>query len=85
MVLILVRNIWVLILDWWLSQSKAQMSGLIMGGPISVTSCKRKVNKCSAVAELGDRMATIDMGRKEGGCYAPSGGLGPHLTQCHLG
>jgi len=25
------------------------------------------VRKCSAVAEMGDRLATIDMGRKEGG------------------
>jgi len=25
-------------------------------------------NKCSAVAEIGDRLATIDMGREEGGC-----------------
>jgi len=25
-------------------------------------------NKCSAVAEMGDRLATIDMGRKFGGC-----------------
>jgi len=72
-------------MDWWLSQSKAEMSDLIMGGPISVTSCKRKVNKCSAVAEMGDRLAAIDMDRKEGDCYVPSGGLGPHLTQCHLG
>jgi len=31
-------------------------------------------NKCSAVAEMGHRLATIDMGRKEGGCCAPSEG-----------
>ena len=24
--------------------------------------------KCSAIAEMGDRLATIDMGRKLGGC-----------------
>jgi len=47
-------------------------------------------NKSSAVAEMGDRLATIDMGRKEGGCCAPFGGegvgeLGPNLTQCRLG
>jgi len=29
------------------------------------------LNKCSAVAELGDRLATIDMGRKVGGCSSP--------------
>jgi len=43
--------------------------------------------KSSAVAEMGDRLAT-DTGRKVGmGCCAPfSGGeLGPHLTQCRLG
>jgi len=36
---------------------------------------------------MGDRLATIDMGRKEGeGCCAPFGGegAGPHLTQCAL-
>jgi len=41
-------------------------------------------NKCSAVAEMGDRLATIDMGRKLG---VPlwGGELGPHLTQFGLG
>ena len=34
---------------------------------------------------MGDR-ATIDMGRKEGGCCASfAGELGPRLTQCGLG
>jgi len=39
-------------------------------------------NKISAVAEVGDRLATVDMGRKLGGCCAPfrGGQLGPHLT-----
>jgi len=33
---------------------------------------------------MGDRLATIDMGRKEG--VVPLWGeLGPHLTQCCLG
>jgi len=47
------------------------------------------MNKSSAVAEMGDRLTTIDMGRKEGGCYAlialmgPT--LGPHLIHCGLG
>jgi len=42
--------------------------------------------KSSAVADMGDRLATIDMGRR-GGCCAPfrGGGAGPHLTQCGLG
>jgi len=33
-------------------------------------------NKSSAVAEIGDRLATIDMDRKVGG--AAVGALGPH-------
>jgi len=42
--------------------------------------------KFSAVAEMGDRLVTIDMSRKLGGC-APFGReeLGPHVTQCGLG
>ena len=44
-------------------------------------------NKCSATAETGDRLATIDMGRKLGEGCAPlgEGHLGPHLTQCGQG
>jgi len=43
-------------------------------------------NKSSAVADMGDRLATIHMGRKLGGC-APFGvgELGPNLTQRGLG
>jgi len=43
--------------------------------------------KSSAVAEMGDRLATIDMGRKVGEATVPLsvGELGPYLTQCHLG
>jgi len=42
--------------------------------------------KSSAVAEMGDRLATIDMGRKVGAAVPLSvGELGPHLIQCHLG
>jgi len=37
------------------------------------------------VAEIGDRLATIDVGRKVGTTVPLSvGELGPHLTQCHL-
>jgi len=39
-------------------------------------------NKGSAVAEIGDRLATIDMGRKLGAVPFFGGQLGPHLTQC---
>jgi len=34
-----------------------------------------KIDKCSAVAEMGDRLATIDIGRKFGAC-APFWGRG---------
>jgi len=36
---------------------------------------------------MGDRLATIDMGRKEGLLYPFRGAvkLGPHLTQCRVG
>jgi len=39
-------------------------------------------NKSSAFAEMGDRLATLDIGRKVGeGCCAPfRGQIGPHLT-----
>jgi len=43
-------------------------------------------NKSSADAEMGDRLATIGMGRKWGGAAVRAGSpLGPHLTQCGLG
>jgi len=42
--------------------------------------------KSSAVVEMGDRLATIGMGRKWGGAAVGAGSpLGPHLTQCGLG
>jgi len=52
------------------------------------TSQKRRdqtSHKSSAVAEMGDRLATIDMGRKVEGCAPFRGELGPYLTQCRLG
>ena len=40
-------------------------------------------NKSSAVAEMGDRLATIDVGRKVGrGCCGWGSPLSHHLTQC---
>jgi len=44
------------------------------------------MNKCSAVAEMGDRLTTIDIGRKLGEGCAPYGGgkLDPHVTQSDL-
>ena len=48
------------------------------GGSVGVMVVKGepavKCNKCSA--EMGERLATIDIGRKEGGCCAPFGGAG---------
>jgi len=44
-------------------------------------------NKSSAVAEMGDRLATIDI-RRKAGVLCPILGreeLGPHRTQCRLG
>jgi len=38
--------------------------------------------KCSAVAEMGNRLVTIDMDRKLGCCALLGAELGPHLTQC---
>ena len=44
-------------------------------------------NNSSAVAEMGDRLAIIDMDQKVGGCCADfrGGKLGPYLTQCGVG
>ena len=45
------------------------------------------VNNSSAVDEMGDRLATIDMGRKLGAVplFFGGGELGPHLAQCGMG
>jgi len=45
----------------------------------------RRNNKSSAVAEMGDHLATTDMGRKVGERAAVGGSSVPHLTQCVLG
>jgi len=42
-------------------------------------------HKSLAIAEMGDRLATIDIGRKLGAVPLFFGGTGPHLTQCRLG
>ena len=39
-------------------------------------SCEHYENKSLAVAEMGDHLATIDIGRKVGGCCAPFRGGG---------
>jgi len=47
---------------------------------------KLKPNKSAAVAEMGDRLATIDMGRKLGAAsFFLGGGLALHPKQCRLG
>jgi len=46
------------------------------------------LGKSSAVAEMGDRLATIDMGLKWGGAAVGAGSPldpDPHLAQCGLG
>jgi len=48
----------------------------------SYVSRSYKKNKCSAVAEIGDHLATIDMGRKEGSCALFREELNPHPIQC---
>ena len=40
-------------------------------------------NKCSAVTEMGDRLAAIDIGRKLGVCPFVWG-AGTYVTQCGL-
>jgi len=46
----------------------------------------RMRDKSSAVAEMGDCLATIEMGQKVGAAVPfPWGELGLHLTQCGLG
>jgi len=37
------------------------------------SNARENENKCSPVAEMGDRLATIDMGQKLGGSCAPLG------------
>jgi len=45
-----------------------------MKGAVLQKECKPdqfKYNKCSTVADMGDRLATIVIGQKVGGCCAP--------------
>ena len=42
-------------------------------------------NRSSVVAEMGDRLATIDMGWKVRGLLCPFSAGAGHLTQCRLG
>jgi len=44
-----------------------------------------RLYKCSAVAEINDRLAAIDISRKLGTMPLLGGELGPHVTQCGLG
>jgi len=63
-------------------------SHLRIGAAELISAYKTSVafNKSSAVADMGDRLATVDMGRKVGrtavGDWVP---IGSHLTQCGLG
>ena len=63
--------------DWSVCQTGCHITG------------SQNLYKSLAVAEMGDRLATIGMGRKWGGTAVEGGGagspLGHHLTQCGLG
>ena len=65
-------------------------TGGVLRRPIKchVTATTRETciaNKSSAVDQMGEGLATINMGRKLGGVPPFSGGgLGPHLIQCRL-
>ena len=50
-----------------------------------MSAVEKKYNKCSAVAEMGDRLATIDKCRRGRAAVPLSGELGLHLTQCGQG
>ena len=54
---------------------------------LSYKKCPKLSDKCSAVAEMGDRLVTIDMGRELGvvPLFGGRGELGPHLAQFGLG
>ena len=45
-----------------------------------------RLNKCSALPEMGDHLAKIDTGQNWGGGLSPfwEEELGPHVTQCGL-
>jgi len=43
------------------------------------------INRSSAVAEMGDRLATIGVAESGDALLWGLGPLGPHLTQCGLG
>jgi len=45
----------------------------------------KNINKSSTVAEMSDRLTTIDMGRKVGVFCPFQGELGLHPTQCGRG
>jgi len=57
----------------------------VTGGRQNFTGTQSKRNKCSAIAEMGDRLATIDMAQNRGCAPFWAGELGPHVTQCGLG
>jgi len=46
---------------------------------------EEEIKKCSAVADMGEPLATTDMDRKSEGQFLFAGGeLDPSLTQCDL-
>ena len=63
--------------EW--TQAKAAFTHLLT---LSVWATDDRLYKSSAVAEMGDRLATVDMGQQ---WVLLCRFMGPHLTQCPLG
>jgi len=62
------------------------MTVAVLNGRRLTTVDHNNRNKCSAVAEMGDRLVTINMCRKlNGGSVLLFGELDPHATQFALG
>jgi len=60
---------------------KQQRKHNLLGGGNKNKSGMQCINKSSALAETGDRLATIDMGQKERAAVTHSGdGAGHHLS-----
>jgi len=62
------------------------MKSNYLGLLLNSSYCLNTFNKSSAVAETGDRLATVDMGRKVWSCCASFWGIGegqkPKQLQC---
>jgi len=71
-----------------LTARRSDTSSILLIYAVTLGFVIKLYNKSSAVAEMGDRLATIDIRPKSGvGCctFFGEGELGPHLTKCGLG